>query len=101
MWIKCNIDGASKGNPGPSACGGIFRDHEANMLMCFAEPLGISSSYKAELCGIVLAIEIAHQNHWNQIWFEQMESKKQMESNIVTPLWWSWPLRILLLSLGI
>jgi len=70
MWIKCNIDGASKGNHGSSACDGIFRDNEANMLMCFAEPHGISSSYKAELCGIMLAIEIAHQNNWNQIWFE-------------------------------
>ncbi|PNX54810.1 GDSL esterase/lipase, partial [Trifolium pratense] len=26
-WIKCNCDGAAaNGNPGPSACGGIFRD---------------------------------------------------------------------------
>ncbi|MCI08013.1 glycerol-3-phosphate dehydrogenase, partial [Trifolium medium] len=25
-WIKCNIDGASKGNPGISSCAGVFRN---------------------------------------------------------------------------
>jgi len=26
-WIKANIDGATKGSPGPARCGGMFRDH--------------------------------------------------------------------------
>lgn len=70
LWIKCNIDGASKGNPETSACEGIFRNHEANMLYCFAKHLGNSTSYQVELCGIMIGIEIAHHNHWNQVWFE-------------------------------
>jgi ribonuclease HI len=69
-WIKCNIDGASIGNPGNSACGGIFRNHEADFVCCFAEPLGNSSSYLAELNGALRAIDLAFENSWNNIWLE-------------------------------
>lgn len=57
-WLKCNIDGASKGNPGVSGCGEVFRNEEAKAVICFAEPLGIRTSYQAELCGFMRAIEI-------------------------------------------
>jgi len=69
-WTKCNIDGASQGNPGTSACGGIFRDHNADFLYCFFEPLGNSNSYYAELCAFMRAIEIANLKNWNNIWIE-------------------------------
>jgi ribonuclease HI len=69
-WIKCNIDGASNGNPGLSSCGGIFRDHEANFIFAFAEPLGMSSSYVVEICGAMRAIEIAYQKQWMHLWLE-------------------------------
>jgi ribonuclease HI len=69
-WIKCNIDGASNGNPGLSSCGGIFRDNEANFIYAFAEPLGTSTSYVAELCGAMRALEIAFQKHWQHLWIE-------------------------------
>jgi ribonuclease HI len=59
LWLKCNTDGASKGNPRISGCGGIFRNASADALLCFAEPLGIKSSYTAELCGLM-----------RNIWFE-------------------------------
>jgi ribonuclease HI len=78
-WIKCNIDGASNGNPGLSSCGGIFRDHEANFIFAFAEPLGLSTSYVAELCGAMRAIEIAHQKHWQHLWLET-DSKLVVEA---------------------
>jgi hypothetical protein len=48
-WTKCNIDGASNGNPGIASCGGVFRDNSADFLFAFAEPLGIATSYFAEL----------------------------------------------------
>ncbi|GAU38423.1 hypothetical protein TSUD_396030 [Trifolium subterraneum] len=69
-WIKCNIDGASKGNPGISSCGGIFRNNVAGFMLCFAEPLGFTTSYQAELCGVIRAIEIAHQMNWRNLWLE-------------------------------
>ncbi|KAK2403171.1 hypothetical protein QL285_052632 [Trifolium repens] len=69
-WIKCNSDGASVGNPGNSACGGIFRNSEANFCGAFAINLGTQSSFVAELMGAMLAIEIAHHNGWNSLWLE-------------------------------
>lgn len=66
-WTKCNINGASQGNPSTSASGGTFRDHNADFLYCFSEPLGIRSSYYAELCAFVRATEIAKQKNWNNI----------------------------------
>jgi ribonuclease HI len=69
-WFKCNIDGASCGNPGNASCGGIFRDSNANFIYAFSEPLGVASSYYAELCGAMQAIEIAFQKGWSNIWLE-------------------------------
>ncbi|KAK2417490.1 hypothetical protein QL285_039786 [Trifolium repens] len=69
-WVKCNIDGASKGNPGLAGCGGVFRNHDADLLYCFAEPLGIASSFQAELCATMSAIEVAYKMNWNNIWIE-------------------------------
>jgi hypothetical protein len=68
--VKCNIDGASKGNPGLSSCGGIFRNNDADFLLGFAEPLGFASSYLAELQGALRAIEVAHQMNWKNLWIE-------------------------------
>jgi ribonuclease HI len=69
-WIKCNIDGAAVGCPGSASCGGVFRNHSADFILGFAEPLGLSTSYFAELCGAMRAIEIAFQNNWHNIWIE-------------------------------
>ncbi|KAK2364505.1 hypothetical protein QL285_089371 [Trifolium repens] len=68
--VKCNIDGASKGNPGLSSCSGIFRNNDVDILLCFAEPLGFASSYLAELQGALRAIEVAHQMNWKNLWIE-------------------------------
>ena len=68
-WIKCNIDGASNGNPGPS-CGGIFRNSNANFLGAFADNLGIANSFCADLHGAMIAIEFAFHRGWNHLWIE-------------------------------
>lgn len=69
-WLKVNTDGLSKGNPGLAAAGGIFRDCLGVCHGCFAEPLGIQTSFFAELMAIVLAIEIAVHRGWSSIWLE-------------------------------
>jgi ribonuclease HI len=68
--LKCNTDGASCGNPGNAACGGIFRNSDADFVYGFAEPLGESTAYIAELSGVIRAIEIAFQKQWNNLWIE-------------------------------
>jgi ribonuclease HI len=69
-WVKCNSNDASKGNPGPLACGGIFRDNQANDLGCFASNFGICDAFSAELIGAITAIEIAQRRGWNHLWLE-------------------------------
>jgi hypothetical protein len=39
-WIKCNIDGASNGNPGNASCGGVFRNSDSDFISAFAETVG-------------------------------------------------------------
>jgi len=65
-WIKCNMDGACKGNLGPSSYEGIFKNSEADFLGAFVCNLGISNS--SELHGAMFAIEIAYQKGWTHLW---------------------------------
>jgi ribonuclease HI len=69
-WYKCNIDGAFCGSSGNASCGGIFRNHEAEFVYGFAEPLTVTNAFCAELCGFMRAIEIAYNKHWNHLWIE-------------------------------
>ncbi|KAK2429235.1 hypothetical protein QL285_027690 [Trifolium repens] len=69
-WYKCNIDGASNGNPGTAACGGVFRNNYSDFVFAFAEPLGIATSFYAELSGALRAVEIAWEKGWLNLWLE-------------------------------
>lgn len=60
-WVKCNIDGSA--TPQASACGGIFRDYESNLLLCFAENTGLNNAFHGKLLGAMRAIELAKQFH--------------------------------------
>lgn len=63
-WIKCNVDGASVGNPGAASCGGIYRDKNGVLVGAFAYNLGISNSLFGELNGARYAIELARKQHF-------------------------------------
>ena len=69
-WIKVNIDGAAKGAPGHSDCGGIFRNCRGFSKGCFAKYLGIKFAFEAELLGFIMAIEIAKKFNWSPLWIE-------------------------------
>jgi ribonuclease HI len=69
-WIKCNCDGASLGNTGFSACGGIFRNADSSFLGVYALNIGVSTSLKAELIGAMIAIETATNKGWSNMWLE-------------------------------
>lgn len=66
-WVKCNTDGAAKGSPGYTSCGGIFRAKSAAILGCFAANLGITNALHAELIGAMFAIELVDQKGWQKI----------------------------------
>ncbi|KAI8558096.1 hypothetical protein RHMOL_Rhmol04G0062800 [Rhododendron molle] len=58
--FKLNTDGASKGNPGASSCGGIIRDSDGKWFSGFHRKIGFASSIEAELWalrdGLILAM---------------------------------------------
>ncbi|KAH7842706.1 hypothetical protein Vadar_008282 [Vaccinium darrowii] len=60
--FKLNTDGASKGNPEASSCGGIIRDSEGKWIYGFHRDMGFASSLKAELWalrdGLVIATHV-------------------------------------------
>jgi ribonuclease HI len=68
LWTKCNTDGSSTSTS--SACGGIFRNHDSDLLLCFAENTGEGNAFHAELSGAMRAIELAKQYNWNNLWLE-------------------------------
>lgn len=58
-WIKLNVDGASKGNPGLSGGGGIFRDHYGNWLKALACNFGWCTCVKAEILALLKGLRTA------------------------------------------
>ncbi|PKI60390.1 hypothetical protein CRG98_019215 [Punica granatum] len=48
-WIKLNMDGASKGNPGPAGAGGVLRKEDGVWIAGFARNVGIATAVVAEL----------------------------------------------------
>lgn len=69
-WVKCDSDGASRGNPGWSSCGGVFRGFGGAAFGSFACDHGVNSTFFAELMGAIIAIEEASLRGWNNLWLE-------------------------------
>lgn len=60
-YVKFNVDGASKGNPGTSGIGGVLRNHQGTMLGYFVKATGHLWAYEAELQAIVHALVFCQQ----------------------------------------
>lgn len=71
-WTKLNFDGSSKGkkSPGKASIGGVLRDHEAQFLMGYAEPIGRANSTMAELTALTKGLELVLENGWKDVWLE-------------------------------
>lgn len=73
-WIKCNIDGLSKGKPMVSACGGIFRNDHVLHVGSFFCSLGYGTALFVEFGAALFSLEKANERHWNHIWIESDSS---------------------------
>lgn len=47
-WIKINVDGAAKGNLGPTGYGRVSRNHSGLLVSMVALPLGTQTNHYAE-----------------------------------------------------
>lgn len=57
--ITANIDGGSRGNPGPAAYGVVVRDARGEIIEKFGKYLGIQTNNVAEYSGLLAALEYA------------------------------------------
>ncbi|PRQ16567.1 putative ribonuclease H-like domain-containing protein [Rosa chinensis] len=88
-WVKVNTDGLAKGNPGPAACGGVFRDASGVYLGSFCQPLGCNSSFYAELYAVIVSIEVAFTRGWTTLWLESdsISVLASLSSDSFSPPW--------------
>ena len=47
--LKFNVDGATRGKPGPMSIGGILRNNNGEVLFRFSKNVGVCNSNKAEV----------------------------------------------------
>ncbi|KAL6572402.1 hypothetical protein OROMI_013360 [Orobanche minor] len=68
--FKINTDGASKGNPGIAAAGGVIRNHLGHPIFMFSEFLGDRSNNFAEIYAIWRGLEFCHEQNFIKVWVE-------------------------------
>lgn len=69
-WTKLNFDGSSNVSTGEASIGGVFRNHKAEFLLGYAEPIGKTTSTVAELVALRRGLELVLENDWNRVWLE-------------------------------
>ncbi len=59
MKLVVNVDGGSRGNPGPAAIGVVLRDQDGEVIADSAEPIGTATNNVAEYRALIRGIELA------------------------------------------
>jgi len=80
---QLNFDGASKGNPGNSGFGGIFRDHKGAPLLTFLGSKGWDTNNSAELEGLWQGLILAQDKGFFPL---IIEGDSQIIINMVTKI---------------
>jgi ribonuclease HI len=57
--LVVNVDGGSRGNPGPAAVGVVVRDESGSVIADAAEPIGTATNNVAEYRELIRGIELA------------------------------------------
>ncbi|XP_075086336.1 uncharacterized protein LOC142169040 [Nicotiana tabacum] len=80
-WYKCNTDGASKGNPGPSSLGFCARDDEGDAVYARAVDLGVTTNVVAAAKAILQGLEyyVEHDFHPLILETDSLVIKKAIE----------------------
>ncbi|XVF17216.1 hypothetical protein REPUB_Repub10bG0100300 [Reevesia pubescens] len=57
-FVKFNVNGSVKGNPGLAGCGGVLKTSDGSIVALFLGLIGYSDSNMVELMAIKLALEV-------------------------------------------
>jgi len=80
-WVKINVDGCSKGNPGVAGAGGVSRDAISRWIVGFALNIRICTSVGAELWAITNGLKLAWSKGFRKI---ILESNSSLAVDLIT-----------------
>jgi ribonuclease HI len=95
LALVINIDGASRGNPGPSGIGVVIRDASDGQVICdLSEPHGEMTNNAIEYIALIRALEYAHVlrassvsiRSDSQLLVRQMTGEYRVKSKQIQPL---------------
>jgi len=69
-WVRNNIDGATKGYPGLSTCGGIFYGSMEEFIGGFSVFLEVQTALMTEFYGFMYAMEETQKMSLTSVWLE-------------------------------
>ncbi|XP_061345677.1 uncharacterized protein LOC133291430 [Gastrolobium bilobum] len=67
LYVKLNIDGASKGQTTEATCGRLLQDHRGVLLNGFTARIGHCAALQAELWGVLKRLELALEASWRNV----------------------------------
>ncbi|XP_060183256.1 uncharacterized protein LOC132613237 [Lycium barbarum] len=82
--LKCNTDGASRGNPGKSSYGFCIRDNKGDLVYAQAKDIGISTNTESEAEAIKQAFKYCKENNLLHI---QVETDSLVLLKILQDAW--------------
>ncbi|XP_073133446.1 uncharacterized protein [Henckelia pumila] len=68
--FKLNVDGSSRGNPGESSVGGVFRDYFGRVLAFFSEFNGVGTNVRAEIWAVWKGFLLCSDLSFFPLWIE-------------------------------
>jgi len=91
---RVNIDGGSRGNPGPAAYGVVIRDPRGEIVARLKKYIGRTTNNVAEYYGLIAALDYAQSNHVRALHIEsdsellvkQMRGQYKVKSADLQPL---------------
>ena len=92
--FRANIDGGSRGNPGPAAYGVVIRDASGDLVAKLKKYIGRFSNNVAEYYGLIAALDYAHEKKIralrvesdSELLVKQMRGQYKVKSGDLQPL---------------
>jgi ribonuclease HI len=92
--IVAHVDGGSRGNPGPAACGVVIEGADGEPLAALSKFLGHATNNVAEYQGLLAALEYAMEYHHprlrvltdSELMARQIEGRYKVKSPDLKPL---------------
>ena len=91
---RANIDGGSRGNPGPASYGVVIRDPRGEIVARLKKYIGRTTNNVAEYYGLIAALDYAQSNHIralriesdSELMVKQMRGQYKVKSADLKPL---------------